>query len=72
MNDVKQVFVDAFRHVAGNRPCPKSKYGSIRMRSSSQDQITFGRVYVRLSDILKTVTAVSLLCARCLWLLPGL
>ena len=54
MNDVKQFFVDAFRHVAGNRPVPNIEVGfypyaglhhTIRLRS--------GRVYVRLSDICK-------------------
>jgi len=54
MNDVKQFFGDAFRHVAGNRPVPNIEvrfypyaglHHTIRLRS--------GRVYVRLSDICK-------------------
>ena len=54
MNEVNQFFVDAFRHLAGNRPVPSVEvrfypyaglHHTIRLRS--------GRVYVRLSDICK-------------------
>ncbi len=54
MNDLKRVFVEAFRHLGGNRPVPQIEvrfypyaglHHTIRLRS--------GRVYVRLSDICK-------------------
>ncbi|MGI8732956.1 MAG: SprT-like domain-containing protein [Pyrinomonadaceae bacterium] len=54
MNEVKQLFVDAFRQLASNRPVPAIEvryypyaglHHTIRLRS--------GRVYVRLSDICK-------------------
>ena len=52
MNDLKKFFVDAFRHLGGNRPVPgidvrfypyAGLHHTIRIRS--------GRAYVRLSDI---------------------
>jgi hypothetical protein len=54
MNDLRRFFVDAFRHMGGNRPVPGIEvrfypyaglHHTIRLRS--------GKVYVRLSDICK-------------------